>query len=84
MASTRSSPRTSQIGSLQRGWASGSRSVVVRWTVRGVHQGPLWGFPETGEPLAIEGVNVFRVRDGMIVERLTFLDPAGLLGLVGV
>ena len=56
-------------------------SVAVRWTVRGVHQGSLWGMPPTGEPFAIEGMNVFRVRDGRIVERRSFLDPSGVLGL---
>jgi steroid delta-isomerase-like uncharacterized protein len=57
-------------------------SVMVRWTVRGVHQGPIWGIRATGKPLAIEGVNIFRVRDGRIVERRSFVDPAGVLGLL--
>ncbi len=56
--------------------------VVVRWTVRGVHQGTLWGLPPTGEPFAIEGVNIFRVRDGKIAERRSFLDPAGVLDVL--
>jgi predicted ester cyclase len=55
--------------------------VVVRWTVHGVHQGVLWGRPPTGEPFAIEGVNIFRVRDGRIVERRSFLDPVGIVRL---
>jgi steroid delta-isomerase-like uncharacterized protein len=56
--------------------------VVVRWTVRGVHQGTLWGVPPTDQPFAIEGVNIFRVHDGKIVERRSFLDPAGVLALL--
>jgi steroid delta-isomerase-like uncharacterized protein len=55
--------------------------VMVRWTVRGVHQGLLWGLPATGKAFALEGVNVFRVRDGRIVERQSYLDPGGVLGL---
>jgi steroid delta-isomerase-like uncharacterized protein len=56
-------------------------SVLVRWTVRGTHLGTLWGLPPTGKPIAIEGVNIFRVLDGRIVERRSFLDPAGILSL---
>jgi steroid delta-isomerase-like uncharacterized protein len=55
--------------------------VVVRWTVRGVHQGTLWGLAPTGEAFAMAGVNIFRVVDGKIVERRSFLDPANVLGL---
>jgi steroid delta-isomerase-like uncharacterized protein len=56
--------------------------VIVRWTVRGVHQGMLWGLPPTGKAFAVDGVNIFRVRDGRIVERRSFLDPGGVLGLL--
>ncbi len=56
-------------------------AVVVRWTVHGTHQGVLWGMPPTGKTFAIEGVNIFRVRDGRIVERRSFLDPAAVLRL---
>ena len=56
--------------------------VLVRWTVCGVHRGTIWGAPPTGRPFAIEGVNVFRVHDGRIVERRSFLDPAGVLALL--
>jgi steroid delta-isomerase-like uncharacterized protein len=55
--------------------------VVVRWTVRGVHQGTLWGLAPTGEAFAMGGVNIFRVVDGKIVERRSFLDTADALGL---
>jgi steroid delta-isomerase-like uncharacterized protein len=56
--------------------------VLVRWTVRGIHEGTIWGAPPTGKPFAIEGANVFRVRDGKIVERRSFLDPTGVLALL--
>jgi steroid delta-isomerase-like uncharacterized protein len=55
--------------------------VMVRWTVRGVHQAPMWGASPTGEPFAIEGINIFTVRDGKIVARRSFLDPAGMVAL---
>jgi steroid delta-isomerase-like uncharacterized protein len=55
--------------------------VMVRWTVRGVHQAPMWGAAPTGKPFAIEGINIFTVRDGKIVARRSFVDPAGLVAL---
>ena len=56
-------------------------TVVVRWTVQGVHRGTLWGMPATGKTFAIEGVNIFKIRDGKIVERSSFMDPVAVLGL---
>ena len=61
--------------------AEGDR-VLVRWTVRGIHSGTIWGVPPTGRPIAIEGVNLFRLRGGRIVERRSHLDPAGVVGLL--
>ena len=58
--------------------AEGDR-VVVRWTVRGVHHGPIWGLTATGKSFEIEGVNIFSVRDRRIIERSTFLDIASAL-----
>jgi steroid delta-isomerase-like uncharacterized protein len=55
--------------------------VMVRWTVRGVHQAPMWGAPPTGKPFAIEGINIFTVRDEKIVARRSFVDPAALVAL---
>jgi steroid delta-isomerase-like uncharacterized protein len=55
--------------------------VMVRWTARGVHQGSLWGLAPTGKPIAMPGVNIFRVRDGKIVERWSFIEPGAILNL---
>jgi steroid delta-isomerase-like uncharacterized protein len=52
--------------------------VVERFTARGTHQGELMGAPGTGRPLALKGINVFRIRDGRIVERWGRLDEKGL------
>lgn len=53
--------------------------VVIRWTARGVHNSTLFGVPATGAPLAIPGVNIFRVAAGKIVERWTFIDQQTVL-----
>lgn len=62
--------------------AEGDR-VMVRWTMHGTHQGPLWGLAPTGRTFALDGVNIFRVEDGRIIERLSFVDTASLLVQLG-
>jgi len=43
--------------------------VVERFTARGTHQGELMHIPATGRAVALSGINIFRLRDGKIVER---------------
>jgi predicted ester cyclase len=42
--------------------------VGIRWTTTGRHTGSLFGFAPTGRPLRIVGADIFRVRNGKIVE----------------
>jgi steroid delta-isomerase-like uncharacterized protein len=62
--------------------AEGDR-VVVRWTMYGTHEGPFLGLPATGRPYRVDGVNLFRVVDGRIAERWSFLDVPALLAQLG-
>ena len=57
--------------------------VMVRWTMRGTHQGPLWGLPPSGRSFALDGVNIFRIEGERIVERLSYLDVASLFAQLG-
>ncbi len=60
--------------------------VVERFTASGTHRGELMGVAPTGKPVELEGINIFRVRDGKITERWGRLDELGLfrqLGLAG-
>jgi predicted ester cyclase len=41
------------------------------------------GLPATGRELSIPGLNIFRVEDGRITERWTFLDVVALLPQLG-
>ena len=43
--------------------------VVVRTTLRATHQGTFQGIPPTGNPVEIEGIGIFRVAGGKLVER---------------
>jgi steroid delta-isomerase-like uncharacterized protein len=59
--------------------------VVEVFTASGTHRGEFQGVPGTGRALVMRGINVWRVRDGRIVERWGRLDDLGVarqLGLV--
>lgn len=58
--------------------AEGDR-VMVRWILKGTHIGPFLGLPATNRPFHVDGVNIFRVLEGRIVERWSFLDVPSLL-----
>ena len=53
----------------------------VTWT--GVHSGDFAGVPATGRPIELTGINMFRVKDGRVVEQRAELDFFGLLQQIG-
>jgi steroid delta-isomerase-like uncharacterized protein len=57
--------------------------VANRVTWRGVHSGNLAGVPATGRSIELRGINMFRVRDGRVVEQWAQLDMLGLLQQIG-
>ncbi len=62
--------------------AEGDR-VMVRWILHGTHSGPFLGLPATGRTFSVDGVNIFRVAGGRIVERWSFFDVTALLAQLG-
>ncbi len=58
--------------------------VVERFTASGTHRGELMGVPGTGKILVLQGMQMFRVRDNLIVERWGRLDELGLLRQLGL
>ncbi|GHF55797.1 hypothetical protein GCM10018790_37120 [Kitasatospora xanthocidica] len=58
--------------------------VVEHFTASGTHRGELFGVAPSGRPLSLPGINIFRVRDGRIVERWGRLDELGLLRQLGL
>jgi steroid delta-isomerase-like uncharacterized protein len=58
--------------------------VVERFTASGTHQGEMLGVAPTGNVLELRGINIFRVRDGKIVERWGRLDELGVLKQLGL
>jgi steroid delta-isomerase-like uncharacterized protein len=58
-------------------------TVVTRKTLRGTHRGELFGVPPTGQPVAIEVIDILRVRDGRITDHWNQVDRLGLLQQLG-
>lgn len=58
--------------------ASGEK-VAVRWTFQGTHNGHFMGLAPTHKPVFFEGVTIFRMEDGKIVESWELQDTLTLL-----
>ncbi len=62
--------------------AEGDR-VACRWTMRGTHEGPLFGFPPTGKSVQISGLTFYRIAGGKVVEETGVGNSLGLLQQLG-
>ena len=58
--------------------------VVERFTASGTQKGELMGVAPTGRHIELQGINIFRVRDGRITERWGRLDELALLQQLGL
>ncbi|MFE9839087.1 ester cyclase [Streptomyces sp. NPDC005551] len=58
--------------------------VVEQFTASGTQRGEVLGVAPTGRTLSLPGINIFRLRDGRIVERWGRLDELGLLRALGL
>jgi len=59
--------------------------VVEQFTATGTHTGaPIMGVAPSGKTVSLPGVNIFRLRDGQIVERWGRLDDLGFRQQLGV
>ena len=47
--------------------------------IKGTHSAEFFGVPATGRSVEIDGMSIFRFRDGRIAERWQSLDALGLL-----
>jgi len=57
--------------------------VAARWTAEGTNTGPWGGRPPTGKRARFSGVNIFRFRDGKVVELWNQRDDLGLKQQLG-
>ena len=59
--------------------------VVVRWTIRGTHQGEIEEFgPPTGKQAELQGISIHRIEGGKIVEEWNRYDNLSLLQQLGL
>jgi steroid delta-isomerase-like uncharacterized protein len=58
--------------------------VAERFTASGTHQGEMLGAPPTGNTVSLKGINIFRLRNGRVVEWWSRLDELGLSRQLGI
>ena len=58
--------------------------VATLWRARGTHQGNFGGIPATGKSMEINGITMFRVADGKVLESWGFADMMSLMKQLGV
>jgi steroid delta-isomerase-like uncharacterized protein len=58
--------------------------VVERFTASGTHRGEVMGVPATGRTVRLPGINIFRLREGRIVERWGRLDDLAFRRQLGL
>jgi steroid delta-isomerase-like uncharacterized protein len=57
--------------------------VAARFTMRGTHSGTFLGVPPTGKAIAVQAMNIYRLRDGHFIEEHGQPDMLGLLQQIG-
>jgi predicted ester cyclase len=58
-------------------------TVCFRVTVRGTHRGEFMGVPPSGNQVTFSVQNIYRFRDGKVVERWSNADLLGLMVQIG-
>lgn len=57
--------------------------VVLRWSHIGTHVGEFMGIAPTGRRFVCRGIDMYRVRDGLMAEHWNVVDMYGFLQQVG-
>ena len=57
--------------------------VVVRWRLLGTHKGTFQGIAPTGRAIVLKGIAIYRVENGMLLERWVVSDLHGMLEEIG-
>ena len=48
--------------------------VVVRWRLLGTHEGDFRGIAATGRPIVLDGIAIYRLEEGKLIERWVVTD----------
>ena len=62
--------------------ASGD-TVATRWVVTGTLQQEFMGIPAAGQPIRVEGMNFYRLKDGRVTDIWTQFDGVGMMQQLG-
>ena len=57
--------------------------VLACLRFRGTHSGEMFGYKPTGNPIDVEVFDLFRLKDGKLVEHWAMVDSLGLLKALG-
>ncbi|GLH79969.1 hypothetical protein SSBR45G_48780 [Bradyrhizobium sp. SSBR45G] len=57
--------------------------VLVRLVIRATHAGPFGAMAPTGKPIRVAVLDLFQIRDGVLVEHWAQLDNLGMLKQLG-
>jgi steroid delta-isomerase-like uncharacterized protein len=58
--------------------------VIARFTARGTHNGEFMSVPPTGKAITLTAIEIFRVKDGKIVELWGEVNMMGLMQQLGM
>ncbi len=59
-------------------------TVVTRWHLTGTHKGEYLGQPATGNKVAVDGVSIDRIENGMVVSGFDAWDSLGFREQIGL
>ena len=62
--------------------ASGD-TVATRWVVTGTLQQEFMGIPAAGQPIRVEGMNFYRLKDGRVTDIWTQFDGVAMMQQLG-
>lgn len=66
-------------------WQVGEGDTAAHhWTVTGTHVGEFMGNAPTGKQFTLDGISIYRVRDGKLVEERTVWDALGMVKQLGL
>ncbi len=58
--------------------------IIVRYVVRGTHQGEFMGIPATGNKIEVSGIIISRIENGKFVEEWDEMDSLGMMQQLGM
>jgi steroid delta-isomerase-like uncharacterized protein len=57
-----------------RTWVENGDTLAIEWTWSGTHTGDIEGWPATGRKFTLEGCNITKLADGLIVDERSYWD----------